>query len=285
MRDFLSALWTPPHGYGELRFIQRGNVIQEFINLTDEDAYDRAARLAAIRNGQGYDCYMGVLRRQRPGGKAADAADMSPVLWADIDPYKASAGDGPSDSLMWVLTFAVPPSIIVDSGHGIHVYWLLRQAVPVATATLAMKGIAKDIGGDNTHDAARVLRLPGTNNYKGGGKVPVRLLRLDMTRRYYIGDFAEWIDRASVGGTPARWRTTTPVVTPESVPGYIAELLNSDPPRGERSEPCFKAVSWLVRHGFSDEQVEALLMAAPLGERYRERPRKLDVDIRKARQS
>jgi hypothetical protein len=97
------------------------------------------------------------------------------------------------------------PSIIVASGHGVHLYWLLVEAYliddvgdppkvmkdqgknqkpyyidadgnrvqkmpPVSPkADLAqriMAGIAARIGGDATQDLARILRLPGTLNRK-----------------------------------------------------------------------------------------------------------------------
>lgn len=185
------------------------------------------------------------------------------------------------------LTFPLPPSIIVDSGHGHHLYWLLRDAAPVADASLAMKGIAKEIGGDNTHDPARILRIPGTMNYKDRDNVvPVRLLRLDTTRRYRFSDFSEWVDKAHEGrGTPHSWFPSAQTYERRAdLPPWLDELIANGVPKGGRSEACFKAINWLVKFGWTDEEVRTALLGGGLGERYHERgERLLEFDLRKAR--
>src|SRR5882672_6889014 len=76
-------------------------------------------------------------------------------------------------------TGIVPPSILVDSGRGIHVYWALASDIPVdvwksAAGLLKSACAAVDFKADPavTSDAMRVLRIPGTLNHKGEKPVP-----------------------------------------------------------------------------------------------------------------
>lgn len=65
------------------------------------------------------------------------------------------------------------PNVIVDSGHGIHVYWALSKSItkeqwqPLANALAqACKDLSFDADHSVTADAARILRVPGTLNTK-----------------------------------------------------------------------------------------------------------------------
>jgi len=54
------------------------------------------------------------------------------------------------------------PSIVVQSRHGLHVYWLLRPGEAVARFKVAQKVIAEALGTDpSVNDLPRVMRLPG----------------------------------------------------------------------------------------------------------------------------
>lgn len=72
-----------------------------------------------------------------------------------------------------IQSLSTPPSMIIDSGGGYHCYWLLTQPVMVTDPdTLVMlqriqaRWVAA-MGGDlGAKDLCRVLRVPGTVNYK-----------------------------------------------------------------------------------------------------------------------
>jgi hypothetical protein len=88
------------------------------------------------------------------------------------------------------------PSIIVDSGNGLHVYWCLDEDMhpddwqPVAYGFRNMllgAGIKIDEG--ITIDSARILRVPGTHNYKDpANPKPVTIMR--------VGERLTWDDVA-----------------------------------------------------------------------------------------
>lgn len=176
----------------------------------------------------------------------------------------------------------------MDSGHGQHAYWLLREAVPTADVVLAMKGIAKDIGGDHTHDPARILRIPGTLNHKDPlNPVPVRLLRFDTTRRYRFSDFSEWLDKgaSSNRGTPAGWNTYQ---SKRDLPVWLDELIQNGAERGRRSEAAYKTVIWLLRCGYTDDEIKSVFQQSPqgIGAKYAERgDRWLATTINAAREA
>lgn len=69
-----------------------------------------------------------------------------------------------------------PPSLVVDSGGGYWLLWLLDKRVAVTPEVLALaegisRALASRFGGDSvTFDLSRVMRLPGTVNIPDAGK-------------------------------------------------------------------------------------------------------------------
>jgi hypothetical protein len=96
-------------------------------------------------------------------------------IWVDVD-YKLYAT--PNEALTAFTDFTCsiglpPPSFIVSSGNGVHVYWAFTTAIslgewqPIANAlksALIAKGVKCDTG--CTVDSVRILRIPGTLNHK-----------------------------------------------------------------------------------------------------------------------
>lgn len=64
------------------------------------------------------------------------------------------------------------PSLIIDSGGGYHCYWFFREPIAITEANfIAIKcrlyaWIDHTRGDDNSKDLCRVLRVPGTRNFK-----------------------------------------------------------------------------------------------------------------------
>lgn len=115
--------------------------------------------------------FVGVCPRPAKGrGRTRDIAVVR-SLWLDLDHCR------PDAALVRVGEAGLPPpSLVVDSGNGTHLYW--RLAVPVTSGVArvqgVIKGLAAQVGGDHTQDLARCLRLPGTLNRKDErcGRVP-----------------------------------------------------------------------------------------------------------------
>lgn len=108
--------------------------------------------------------------------RVRENVDSLKALWLDID-FKGDYKDAKT-AVLAVKVFCQqaalpPPSILVGSGNGLHAYWPFTEAVPVERwqgLADAFKDAAKDIGlkadGVCTSDACRVLRPPGTKNFK-----------------------------------------------------------------------------------------------------------------------
>ena len=257
MIDFLDFI-LPPVGYGELRALCEGLTQQEWYLLGDEYArWDMESRARSL-DDSGWDVYFGVMPRYRKGGTIADTWSDTTVLWADID-AKLHGGDK-TDALDCLLTFDIPASVIVDSGHGYHAYWKLRAPVPFEPAAAAMKSIARTIGGDPVYDAARILRLPGLHNHKGGGSEPVRLIRFDSTARYRFSDF-------DLLREPSRDMKVSVSYAGEKrpIPDWLLGLIAAGAPKGQRSEACFKACLWLLRLGYAEGDIVDIFAANPSG--------------------
>lgn len=84
-------------------------------------------------------------------------------------------------------------SALVDSGGGLHAYWLLRDTFRLETddqraaAEVIQRLWVQTIGADPAvHDLTRVLRIPGTLNLKYDPPRPVAWLTCDLDRTYTL---------------------------------------------------------------------------------------------------
>lgn len=179
LQTYLDALFATANvsSLVELRIRRRdGGMNQQFFSTR---ALDRAATAIATLAAR-TDVYVGVVpRTRRAGGR--DAVGRVAVLWADCDGSEACAA---------LNAFQPAPTIVVrSSANGVHAYWLLRESVDAAVAEAANRRIAMAIGADpQSTDAARILRPPGTFNFKHEPPAPVQLLRA-TSDRFVTGDF------------------------------------------------------------------------------------------------
>lgn len=130
------------------------------------------------------------------------------ALWAEIDTtdgdHKATNLPTMEEAFELLEDLPLSPSALVLSGGGIHVYWFLRELVTIGDETprheverlvLGWQGFirermkAKGWKLDETHELARVFRLPGTLNHKYAPPRPVRVDLFEADRRYNPGDF------------------------------------------------------------------------------------------------
>ena len=94
-----------------------------------------------------------------------------------------------------------PPTLIVDSGHGLQPYWLLTAPCNDAgRIEKARKAIQSITASDNVADAARVMRLVGSHNSKkGNGEwLEVEMVSHNPERRYSLDDLEHWLEQAPV---------------------------------------------------------------------------------------
>lgn len=173
----------------ELRAIPnvRGTGSPQSIQTRDVDDIEVFVRR---HDRPGWSVYFGVATRLRQPCTVRNCAEL-PAVWIDID------GAKPLDALMGCFH---PPSCIVDSGGGLHAYWLLAEPLDITEtehndghpAVALMQGLARIFASDRSvADLARVMRLPGTTNTKRDTPVECRVLYQSDTR-YEFDDLAEW---------------------------------------------------------------------------------------------
>lgn len=153
----------PPGAYCELRWrLRDGRMGREFVALPAR------ARLAALIEARGRttDLYVGVAPRARQEGTRA-AIDQSHVLYGDCDT---------PESIAALERYRPAPSMIVRSGTGAHGYWALLEPVGPDELEQANRRLAHALGADmRATDAARILRPPGTFNFKRAEPAAVTL--------------------------------------------------------------------------------------------------------------
>lgn len=128
--------------------------------------------------GQGYDAYFALASFTDPvQGRTADNAAHMKAFFVDIDcgeykPY-ATQQEGLLALKQFCLVTKLPKPTIVNSGRGIHAYWILDAQVPAFVwkplaekfkALCQKHGLEADPA--VTADLARILRIPETLNFK-----------------------------------------------------------------------------------------------------------------------
>ena len=151
------------------------------------------------------NCYYGIHPTKQRGesswarAKIADIACIN-CLYAEIDGIESDERE--AEWIHWLLNdCAVRPSLIIFSGGGLHVYWLLEDTFwlnsdeNLERAIVAQKAIVARIGGDTSvHDLARVLRVAGTINHKPGRNSAVVTIRYwEPEETYFLEEIEQRI--------------------------------------------------------------------------------------------
>ncbi len=168
-------------------------------SLSDLDAAERTVRKLDRRRQNVYVHMCVGDQEPRPGSRlTAASAYGAGLLWADID-YGSDSHRGAGyprtqeEALEIIEDFPLAPSLIVASGYGLHTYWA-RSEAGVFGSDDERKRFAELLGSfgaglqahlqtygyrcDSVWDLARVLRVPGSHNWKkSDDPVPVEVLR------------------------------------------------------------------------------------------------------------
>lgn len=146
---------------------------------------------------QGRDVYFGCSKFGDQNTRTKDNVASIKAFWIDLDCGEAKAvvnektgrPDGYIDQETALTELAkfceligLPDPLIVNSGRGIHAYWPLKEAVdraawePVAARLNELCVLHNLYVDASVFEAARVLRVPGTLNFKDTPPKPVSVL-------------------------------------------------------------------------------------------------------------
>ena len=118
-----------------------------------------------------------------------------PGVWADLD-FK-----GVNHTLEEIRAALAKlkclPSLVVRSGHGLHLYWLLDKGIHAQIHAVrienVLRALADHIGGDTqVCEIARLMRLPGTHNTKFDSWVEV-VVEISTGAQYHLEELEEWL--------------------------------------------------------------------------------------------
>lgn len=234
--DFLTALWGPtPAGLIHLW------------QLADKRSfYVRSPEAATAFDGKS-DVYCGVaLAHQDHGPHRRTRNDQAlgiPGLWLDIDinggPENKTGAAGDVVKATALAHALLEPTVIVNSGYGLHAWWLLddpwifaskdeqQQAALVAARWQQAHRERAGYAVDATHDLARLLRLPGTKNAKGGQSKPVTVVQSDGPR-YDFATIAQAVQHIAITA-PAETDLPEVVVGSPTDDTLIRDLIANSP--------------------------------------------------------
>ena len=128
-------------------------------------AYKLADAAGALLSDNEHDkhIYAGANPRRARGGTRSRDVACARCLFVDFD------GIGPDAARdKWQKAGLPAPTLTIASGHGVHVYWRLTEAITDLPlwSSLQKKLIALLDSDRAIHDPARIMRLPGFVNHK-----------------------------------------------------------------------------------------------------------------------
>ena len=156
--------------------------IQTFYSTIDD-----AVEAAIKADADGFDAYYGLATFKTDASRTNNNVEQLRSFYLDLDcgPNKdyPDQQTALNDLRQFCKGLRLPRPTLVNSGRGIHVYWTLTEPVsretwlPVAER---LKALCKEHGllADPvvTADSARILRVPGTHNYKDADPKPVAVI-------------------------------------------------------------------------------------------------------------
>jgi hypothetical protein len=187
LKDFFGSLYArcSPDSFIEFRPISENGIPmqREYLRIDD---YLRV--IYHCRFNMYFNCFFGIATRDGKGGTKDNIIHI-PALWCDVD-FRYNDRKNFRKKLK---EFQFPPSIKVFSGGGYHLYWILREPLE-KTHIFELEDINRRIataldGDQNACDAARILRVPWTLNYKYDPPKMVKVRKIESIE-YEFKDFA-----------------------------------------------------------------------------------------------
>lgn len=199
-------------------------------------------------------------------------------LFADFDAGAGKSYPTREAALAHIMKLDPPPTTIVDSGHGYHPYWNLKDTFFIKTKEdrtfikKILKGWVAYVGGDpNAASIHNQLRLPGSFNNKDGDRLPVEIIEDHPEERVYelsqLQKAANLYPERKAGETPDHFDTADIIKRIKGNPKYLA-LWNGDIAGYKSpSEADLKLLVAIARYTNNPRRIEAVYAQSVLGQR------------------
>lgn len=174
---------------------------------------DRTAIIDAVKRlrEEGNVYFETCLQREPPLlGERGKVVEKTIMLgcWMDIDVAgpnhaKDTYPSTKQEALSFIMDFT--PTLVIETGGGYHSYWLFHypllfgdevereKAAKLAESIqrlIIKEGTKRGWHLDYTGDLARLMRVPGTYNYKNKGKLKVQMVHFDNEHKYNPEEFS-----------------------------------------------------------------------------------------------
>ena len=221
----------------------------------------------------------------RPGVLRRAKANLHELvcLHCDLDAKHIDADPG---QILELISRAKPqpplPSLAVFSGHGLHLYWKLRQALPATPENIdrveaALRKIAAVFAGDPAVcECSRLMRLLGSHNTKNGEWTRVELIRQSSTT-YTLEELEGWLatakpllerrprekQKCTAPADPWSTLAAAQIMTPPiDVAGRLAEMTYHGPGESSVHNTQLSVTAAMLRRGYPVDEVVARVMQA-----------------------
>lgn len=161
------------------------------------------------------------------------------------------------------------PSIVVRSGGGAHVYWLV-DGLPVTQFSPVQRVLSELCKGDRkVCNPSRVMRLPGSLHHKTGSPKPVQLVECRTAQRYSATQLAEWLCLSldepeyveNLGTSPRESGRDLSAGAIAEVQGALKRLDRKNPEAVNDRGEWFRVIASLKAHAWPDEVMEPIARA------------------------
>jgi putative DNA primase/helicase len=254
----------------------------------------------AVARGNHANVYFGVavLRKDLAPGERGTAKDIVAVLGLVVDDDRDNGRPAVLPSGMGA---SVEITTSTDPTVNRHIHYVFTRPLAPAEAKSLAELLHRKCGGDHgTKDIAHVWRLPQTLNHPNATKIarlrPVEPQPVEHTggtlEPVHPEDFrraleampdirpqarkAAGVNGAGSGGSTDRGEIMT------RLPGWVVDLVETEPEVGQRSEHCFRTMMALLECGLTAREVQLVAESAAFAAKYAVRG-DLEAEIGRAR--
>jgi hypothetical protein len=241
------------------------------------DAAEKATRWIETHQGDGRNIYYSV-NRPKPSAFRKKATkekiDEIVALHVDIDLVGARNEEEEKLILRRLSEHPSPPTVIIFSGGGYQALWRLNEALKasedrnIERIESLNKRRIEELGGDRAcFNIDRIMRLPGTLNFpnekkRAKGRVPAlaRVIRADWDRRITPALPAAGLD---LTGAPVPDKVQLECHNLGELPEWLRTAIETgetEKSGGDRSRVVFAVTCELVRNGWQDDVIVAILL-------------------------
>ena len=176
---------------------------------TFHTSIDSVIEQARELDRQGQNAYFGLSTFETDKDRKVTNVKSLSSFYLDLDCGVGKEYENQNEAFKDLKRFlketGIPKPMLINSGNGIHVYWVLTESVsyeewyPVALGLKSMCTQHNLLADSSVPaDAARVLRVPGTHNHKRGEKKPGGFFGTGEFREVNFIEFASLVGASSI---------------------------------------------------------------------------------------